>query len=288
MIKSMTAFAREESHGLWGSLAWELRSVNHRYLDVTLRLPEELRALEPAVREMAAQCLKRGKLDCGLRYQPAQGSGGQLEVNSEYAAQVIAASDEVSLLMQASATPTSLDILAWPGVVSEQQADKELLQSAALDSLQLAFDALIANREREGERLQAMLQQRLDAIGPLVETVKQRMPQILNGVRERLRNKLEEFNDSLDATRIEQEMVLLAQKLDVDEELDRLMSHVAEMSHTLERKEAVGRRLDFLMQEFNREANTLGSKSQNTEVTRVSVELKVLIEQMREQIQNIE
>lgn len=288
VLKSMTAFARQESHGDWGELVWELRTVNHRYLDVSLRLPEELRGLEAEVRKRASGVIRRGKLDCTLHYRTRHGTATGLEVNRDLVRALVAASDEVGVLMGASATPTPLDVLAWPGVVCAPTVDKSELSRHALETLEMALASLLETRQREGVRLQALLQERLDAIGPLVGRVRRRMPGILAAQRQRMHDRLGELRDSLDPSRLEQEMVMLTQRLDVEEELDRLLGHVEEMGQVLARDEAVGRRLDFLMQEFNREANTLGSKSQDAEVTRVAVELKVLIEQMREQIQNVE
>jgi uncharacterized protein (TIGR00255 family) len=284
----MTAFARVERKGEWGTLIWELRSLNHRYLETFVRLPEELRALENKVRERAGAVLKRGKVECNLRYKadPAAVTGVQL--NRAYAEQIVAVCEELGGLMGPHAPATPVELLRMPGILQEAEKDLSVVQREALSALDEALDELVAGRRREGERLRDAILQRADAMEPLVARVAERMPQVLQGVRERLLERLKEVRESMDETRIEQELVILAQKMDVDEELDRLGSHLKELRHTLERKEPVGRRLDFLMQEFNREANTLASKSADTEVTKVAVDLKVLIEQMREQVQNIE
>ena len=288
MIKSMTAFARESRSGDIGELAWELRSVNHRYLEPHIRLPEELRALEPAVRERLAARLQRGKVDCALRYVPAPGAVGELRINRRFVEQLLAAARQLGELVGRAAEPAPLDLLRWPGVLIEQDRDLDLVTADALALLDQAIDTLLATREREGERLAELLRERCDRLQESVARVRKRMPAIIEGVRRRLAERLAEIRGELDPSRLEQEMALLAARLDVDEEMDRLTAHVAEVRDVLRRDEPVGRRLDFLMQELNREANTLGSKSADVETTRESVEMKVLIEQMREQIQNLE
>jgi uncharacterized protein (TIGR00255 family) len=288
MIKSMTAFARESRLGAFGELAWELRSVNHRFLEPHLRLPEELRGLEPAVRDRLAARIQRGEVECGLGGVPATGAVGSLRVNRAFVEQLLAAGGEVAALIGSSAEPSAFDLLRWPGVIQEQERDLDQVTAAALDLLERAIDTLLATREREGARLAALLVERCDRLQESVVRVRARMPQVMEGVRRRLADRLAEIRGELDAGRLEQEMALLASRLDVDEEMDRLTAHVAEVRDVLRRDEPVGRRLDFLMQELNREANTLGSKSSDVEVTREAVEMKVLIEQMREQIQNLE
>jgi len=288
MIRSMTAFARKENQGEWGSLQLELRSVNHRYLELSPRLPEELRSLEPAVRERVGARLGRGKVDCNVRYQPPQTASGELALNIELVKQLAHASREVDNIIYNPAPVNSLEVMRWPGVLEAPGVDEEQLQVALLGLLDQALDEMNANREREGEKLQGIILQRCDAIEAVVTQVRQRLPEILAALRQRLEDRLGELKQELDPARLEQEMVLLTQKLDVDEEMDRLATHVEEVRRVLQADEPVGRRLDFLMQELNREANTLGSKSVDNETTKASVELKVLIEQMREQIQNIE
>lgn len=287
MIRSMTAFARQEREGDWGVLTWELRSVNHRYLEVGLRLPDELRSLETAVRERAARRLGRGKLDCTLRYKPAQRRAA-LALDAQAVEQVLAACEQIrSRLWDASAI-SPLDLLRWPGVIQEESTDPAPLTEAALALFDAALNELVATREREGAQIDEILRTRLDAMEPLVASARTRLPEVLARIRDKLRQRVAELTANPDPDRLEQELAFLAQKMDVDEELDRLTGHIAEARRVLKLGEPVGRRLDFLMQEFNREANTLGSKSADSETTKVSVELKVLIEQMREQVQNVE
>lgn len=289
MIRSMTAFARQEREGDWGVLTWELRSVNHRYLEVSLRLPDELRGLEAAVRERAGRRLGRGKLDCNLRFRPAPRRAADLQLDEQLLAQVLAASEQIRARLPPPApVPSPLDVLRWPGVIQEEVRDLVPLADAALNLFDEALAELVATREREGAQILGLLGARLDAMEPLVADARARIPEILGRIRDKLRTRVAELVAAPDADRLEQELAYLAQKMDVDEELDRLTGHIAEMRRVLTLAEPVGRRLDFLMQEFNREANTLGSKSADVETTRVSVELKVLIEQMREQIQNVE
>ncbi|MGB0722930.1 MAG: YicC/YloC family endoribonuclease [Gammaproteobacteria bacterium] len=288
MIRSMTAFAREERGGDWGQITWEIRSVNHRFLEVSVRMPEELRGLEMKVREQVQRRLKRGKVELGLRFRAAETGGNQVSLDREQAQRMLALCDEMATMMEASKPLSPVDILRLPGVMREAETDMDAARNATLDGLGAALDSLVESREREGARLRDMLVERVEAMKPLVLKVRERMPRVLDEIRERLRTRLAEIDENLDTGRIEQEMVILTQKLDVDEELDRLGSHIQELGEALDRKEPVGRRLDFLMQEFNREANTLASKSADKDVSNAAIELKVLIEQMREQVQNIE
>ncbi len=288
MIRSMTAFARKESDTPNGLLVWELRSVNHRFSEVSLRLPEELRAVEPGIRKAVAGRVKRGKVDANLRFQPAADTGQSIEIDKELTARLAHTTREVDQLLYNAAPISALEVLRWPGVIKAAERDGAQLVTDAMALLAEALDELVATREREGEKLKQAISARIDAIEAQLDIVRQRLPDILQAMRERLMARLREIQGELDPARIEQEIVILANKADVDEELDRLTTHVAEVRRVLEQDEPVGRRLDFLMQEFNREANTLGSKSVHADTTGVSVELKVLIEQMREQIQNIE
>ncbi len=288
MICSMTSFSRRESRDELGELVCELRSVNHRYLELFVRLPEELRALEPLVRERVAARLGRGKVDCLFRFVPSKSATAGVAVNQRFAQQIIDAAGEVGHLLHESVPPRAMDILRWPGVLETEEVDLTPVHQKAAQLLDETLDGLIESRRREGGRLAELITQRCGAMREEVTKVKQLMPQLLVSLRDRLRARLAELTAELDEGRIEQEMVLLTQRLDVDEEMDRLQTHLDEVEAVLARDEPVGRRLDFLMQELNREANTLGSKSNDVEMTRVSVELKVLIEQMREQIQNIE
>ncbi|WP_234422156.1 YicC/YloC family endoribonuclease [Sedimenticola thiotaurini] len=284
----MTSFSRRESRDELGELVCELRSVNHRYLELFVRLPEELRALEPVVRERVAARLGRGKVDCQFRFVPSKNATAGVAVNERFAQQIIDAAGEIGQMLHQSVPPRAIDILRWPGVLETEELDLTPVHQRATSLLEEALDGLVESRQREGQRLAELIVQRCESMREQVTKAKQLMPQLLVSLRDRLRARLVELTAELDEGRIEQEMVLLTQRLDVDEEMDRLLTHLDEVEAVLERDEPVGRRLDFLMQELNREANTLGSKSNDVEMTRVSVELKVLIEQMREQIQNIE
>ncbi|WP_461482545.1 YicC/YloC family endoribonuclease [Porticoccus sp.] len=287
MPSSMTAFARQTIEGPWGSAAWEIRSVNHRYLEPGFRLPETVRDIEMALRELARKHLQRGKVDCILQLNIAQESG-HLAVNQALAQQYIAASQQLSGLMDNPAPVSPLDILRWPGVLKEPEIDREQLKHTLLELFGQALTQLAEGRRREGEKLAQLIEQRLDAIAVEVTAVRDKLPLLLAAQRQKILDRLAEVSANLDQDRLEQELVLLAQKADVDEELDRLETHLGEIRRVLKRSEPIGRRLDFLMQELNREANTLSSKSIASDTTNSAVELKVLIEQMREQIQNIE
>lgn len=288
MIRSMTAFARVDGDQAGADLTWELRSVNHRYLEAFVRLPDELRAMEPLVRERVNARLGRGKLECVLRCRWAPSQAAALELDPERLKAVLDACREIETRSAEATSPGVIDLLRWPGVVREPEPDTGAVQAQALALLDQALDELVATREREGEQIQALLAARLDGIEQQVARARERLPEVRGAIREKLETRLAELLEKVDNDRLEQELVMLAQKMDVDEELDRLDGHVAETRRVLTRDEPVGRRLDFLMQEFNREANTLGSKSADGETTAVAVELKVLIEQMREQVQNVE
>lgn len=288
MIRSMTAFSRKEHTAPWGTLSWELRSVNHRYLEVHPRLPDTLRDLENPVREALRNGLSRGKVECTLKLKAEHITPASLEINETYVKQLLDAAHKIGSLTGESGTLSVTALLNWPGVVATPETDQSEIQQAALSLLKDALKDFIANREREGQVLNTIISERLDGIDEQVKIVRQHLPEILQAQKEKLKARLEEISANVDQDRLEQEIVYLAQKTDVDEELDRLETHVKEVRRTLKQGGAVGRRLDFLMQELNREANTLGSKSINTLTTQAAVELKVLIEQMREQIQNIE
>ncbi|WP_297528648.1 YicC/YloC family endoribonuclease [Thiohalobacter sp.] len=288
MILSMTAFARQEREAAWGALTWELRSVNHRYLEVIVRLPEELRGLEPHIRERVGERLRRGKVECNLRVRLAPVAGSALELDDELIGQLATAAATVAGRFGEAAPVDPLDVLRWPGVIHEQQPDLGPVREDVMAAFGDALEELVATRRREGAHIRELLLARLAAMEPIVAGVRARLPEVRDRVRERLLARLEEAGVQADPGRLEQELVFVAQKMDVDEELDRLEGHIKEVRQVLERDEAVGRRLDFLMQELNREANTLGSKSADAETTRASVDLKVLIEQMREQVQNVE
>ncbi|HEI8868664.1 YicC/YloC family endoribonuclease [Serratia sp. AKBS12] len=287
MIRSMTAYARREIKGEWGSAAWELRSVNQRYLETYIRLPEQFRSLEPVVRERIRARLTRGKVECNLRFELDPSAQSSLLLNEKLAKQLVEAANWVKMQSDEGEI-NPIDVLRWPGVMSAQEQDLDAISAQLMQALDGALDDFIAARESEGTALKALIEQRLDGVSGEVSKVRAQMPNILQWQRERLVSKLEEAQVQLESTRLEQELVLMAQRIDVAEELDRLDAHVKETHNILKKKEAVGRRLDFMMQEFNRESNTLASKSINAEVTTSAIELKVLIEQMREQIQNIE
>ncbi|MFP1681711.1 YicC/YloC family endoribonuclease [Alloalcanivorax sp. C16-1] len=287
MIRSMTAFARADRHLQGAELAWELRSVNHRYLELIPRLPDALRGLENATRERCRQRLGRGKVDIALRYQP-DATDAELELNEALVKRLSDAARRVGDLIMHPGQVNPLEVLQFPGVLSARQIDGDALEAAALELLDQALDALLETREREGEQLGKMILDRLDRVEQQVERVRQALPAIRDALRERLKQRVQDAVDSPDPDRLEQELVLAAQKMDVDEELDRLVTHVAEVRRVVTKGGPAGRRLDFLMQELNREANTLGSKSVDADTTAAAVELKVLIEQMREQVQNIE
>lgn len=287
MIYSMTAFARLEIKKDWGDAVWEIRSVNQRYLENFLRLPEQFRSLENTLREKLRQNLTRGKIECTLRIDNKQQNISKLSLNEELAQQVIQSLQW--LKQQAGEGEINLnDVLRYPGVVEIPEQDLDMISQDLLTAFDELLIEFIAMRAREGEKLQAIIQQRLDSITLEAEKVRSKMPEILQWQRERLQQRFEEIQLQTDPQRLEQEMVLLAQRIDVAEELDRLQMHVKETSSILKKGGAIGRKLDFMMQELNRESNTLASKSINAEVTASAVELKVLIEQMREQIQNLE
>jgi len=288
MIKSMTAFARVQQSEKFGTLTWELRSVNSRYLDINCRMPEDFRAQEGRVRECINKRLQRGKIECGLRFIPEQLTETGIEVNEVLVKSLINACQQINARLHQPSEINPVDILNWPGVVAEPEHDYKSIFEASEKLLLLALDELIENRLREGERMEKLIRDRCSSLQQIVDKVRQQLPDIQQRYREKLTARLEELKAGVDRERLEQELVFLAQKMDVDEELDRLDAHLTELNDVLDRDEAVGRRLDFLMQELNREANTLGSKSADISTTQASVELKVLIEQMREQIQNIE
>lgn len=288
MVRSMTAFARQQIRNEFGELTWELRSVNHRYLEVAVRLPEELRMLEPSVRERLNQRLGRGKVECGLRYKPATNLGSEFRVNDVLVKQLLDAANQLMHHLHSSQLPPIMDILRWPGVLEVEERDFTPVQQAAIELFDSTLDEFIESREREGGRLAELIEQRVQGMHEQVELARQRLPQVITGVRERLLARLAEVSETLDTERLEQEMALLAQRLDVDEEMDRLTTHLGEVERVLKTDKPIGRRMDFLMQELNREANTLGSKSVDSDTTKISVEMKVLIEQMREQVQNLE
>jgi uncharacterized protein (TIGR00255 family) len=288
MAASMTAFARKQQEYDWGTLSWEIRSVNHRYLEPGLRLPELLRPLEPAIRDALRKAIARGKVDCQVRIQTREEVTRQEELNFAIVGQLSDMSQQVHSIIPNASPLTINEILRWPGVLQEHEVDATPIQRDAMNLLQATLADFNTARQREGEELAQLIRQRLTAISDIVTSIRERLPDILQRQQDNIRSRLDSLKTELDPARLEQEIVLLAQKADVDEELDRLATHVAEVERVLGTHEPIGRRLDFLMQELNREANTLSSKSIVAETTMNAVELKVLIEQMREQIQNIE
>jgi len=288
MTSSMTAFSRQQQEQEWGSLTWEIRSVNHRYLESSVRLPESFRALENGVREAVRKRLTRGKVECQLRFQSEANVSSSLHLNKALIRQLIQANIEIEQITGTSSNLSNMEVLRWPGVIEEQDFDRTSIEKQALTLFSAALDDLVATRAREGAELQGFIKQRIDSIREIVVNIRNKMPEILAKQKQNILDRLAELQAELEPTRLEQEVSLLAQKADVEEELDRLDSHLNEVERVLAAKGQKGRRLDFLMQELNREANTLSSKSIVVETTLSAVELKVLIEQMREQIQNVE
>ncbi|UJF22030.1 YicC/YloC family endoribonuclease [Shewanella sp. OMA3-2] len=287
MIQSMTAYARIEHKADWGTASWEIRSVNQRYLETYLRLPEQFRSFEPVLRDRLRKRLNRGKVEVNLRYELADSSSNALQLNQDLAKQLLDAANW--LKQEAGQGELSLtDVLRWPGVLASAEQDMDSIGAELMKAFDSAIDQFIEARGREGSAIKDMLLSRLDGVTEQIKVVRDHMPTVMLYQREKLTNRLAEISGELDPARIEQEMVLLAQKQDVAEEMDRLEAHVTEACRILKKGGSEGRRLDFMMQEFNRESNTLASKSISAEITSAAVELKVLIEQMREQIQNVE
>ncbi len=289
MIRSMTGFARVERQYDFGRLSWEMRSVNHRYLDIGLRLPEEFRPLEADIRQCLGQYLSRGKIEANLRFSEAAGAKGSgLELNLALARELLDVHGEMSRLVQSEQQPDIGQMLKWPGIIEEKRPDPTPLQAAAMELLVEAAQELQTGRGREGEQMANAIRERLTGVAALTANIRSWLPEIRTALKQRMQDRIADLPMPLDPGRIEQEVAILSQKIDVDEELDRLDAHVEEVYRVLDLTEPVGRRLDFLMQEFNRESNTLSSKSIDQRTTQAAVDLKVLIEQMREQVQNVE
>ncbi len=288
MANSMTAFARETGSAEWGTVTCELRSVNHRYLEINPRLTDELRQLEPRIREAVAGRIKRGRVDCFLKVQTHETAQDDFVVDQDLLTRVARLGGETLKQFPHLAPLPVSEVLRWPGVVQVRGVDSEELNQTAMDLVERALERIAAGRAREGERLRAILEERLAEAAGLVEGLKARAPELMQAFRQRVAEKLEDAGANLDPERVEQELVIYVQKSDATEEIDRLRIHLDEVREVLAAQGSIGRRLDFLMQELNREANTLGSKSFDMELTQAAVDLKVLIEQMREQIQNIE
>ena len=287
MPRSMTAFARNTTDFPWGSVTCELRSVNHRFLETGFRLPETLRQVEMSLREIARKKLSRGKVDCSIQLA-FNSTDATVSADLTLAKQYIELAQQLAVQIDNPAAISPLDIMRWPGVLKEQDVESKHLQTAAIETFKLTVSQLLEGRQREGDKLADMIEQRLVGIQEQTTIVRENLPDILAHQRTRLEEKMADMKSQLDESRLEQEMVIIANRTDVDEELDRLDVHIAEIRRVLQSSDSIGRRLDFLMQELNREANTLGSKSIAGVTTQASVELKVLIEQMREQIQNLE
>jgi len=288
MTNSMTGFSRCSSEQATASLVWELRTVNHRYLDVIVKLPEDLRGLESSIRKSIAETISRGKVECHLRYKSSDTQQSELMINEDYATAILKACQKISKPLHQPSELNVIEVLKWPGVVQEPEKDLTSVMTDALSLFEQTLNDLCESKKSEGLRMQIMLEERCAAMKLIVAQERKRRPELVKKTREKLLDKVKELSIEHDTNRFEQEIAYIAQKMDVDEELDRLESHFVEIEEILKREEAIGRRLDFMMQELNREANTLGSKSTDIETTKASVELKVLIEQMREQVQNIE
>jgi uncharacterized protein (TIGR00255 family) len=288
MIRSMTGFARRERQGPWGTLVCELRTVNHRYLEIALRLPDELKALDNEVRQSVAAALRRGKVDANLYLKAAAGSTRSLELDQMLLDELVARIEQVRTRLPNLAAVSPVELLRWPGVIREAEVDAKPVLIAAMELLREALTELNETRHREGQRIRELLLSRCTAMRAQTQLVKTRLPEVSQRLRERIVERISQLGVTPDSERLEQELVLYAHKMDVDEELDRLAGHLEEVTGALDSSEPAGRRLDFLMQELNREANTLSSKSQDGETTKAAVDMKVMIEQMREQVQNIE
>lgn len=287
MPRSMTAFARNTVDFSWGSVSCELRSVNHRFLETGFRLPETMREVEMQLREIARKKLTRGKVDIALQVS-FNNNDAAVSADMVLAKRYIDIAEQMANELQNPAPISPLEIMRWPGILKDQDVKSQSLHKAAIQTFSETVDQLLEGRQREGDKLAEMIEQRLSGIETQLAIVRENLPTILEHQRTRLNEKLESLRCQVDEDRLEQEMVIISNRADVDEELDRLEAHISEIRRVLNSKESIGRRLDFLMQELNREANTLGSKSIAGVTTQASVELKVLIEQMREQIQNIE
>ena len=288
MLNSMTGFARETAETPLGTMTCEMRAVNHRFLDIQFRLPEGLRSKEAELRNHIGASVRRGKVECALYLKKSTATGTELHVNEALVEQLAARACEISKILPETHALDPIDVLRWPGIVAEPEIDTEPLFEVTAALVGKTLRALENMRANEGKRISGMIESRLEDILSIASTVRERIPDVLDAVRARQKERIDKLDVEADPARLETELALIAQKLDVAEELDRLESHVSEVHTAMDSDQPVGRRLDFLMQELNREANTLGSKSADTETTSATIELKVLIEQMREQIQNVE
>ncbi|MCH9698544.1 MAG: YicC family protein [Gammaproteobacteria bacterium] len=288
MTQSMTAFSTTAAQDNNMQFTWEIRSVNQRFLDISIRLPQMFRSLESEIRQKTTHVIKRGKVECLLTLKESQQNHTLIELNTELVNQIIVACREITAQQPSVSPPNVMEILSWPGVQVEQQLEIDTVTPVIFEALDRTLCDLTAMRQREGEQLASLLHNKCDQVKQHTSNARQRLPQVLDQIRLRIIDRIKLLEIEPDTDRLEQEIVYLAQKMDITEELDRLDTHVLEIKNTLQKNEAIGRRLDFLMQELNREANTIGSKSADTTISQVSIELKVLIEQMREQVQNIE
>ena len=288
MTHSMTAFARQESSTESYVLAWEMRSVNHRYLEINIRVPDSLRSIENSIRGAIRSNFTRGKIECHLRYQITENSSSSIKIDTQLVSNLLSATEQIKILSEETSPLGMSEILKWPGVIIDNDSDSLALESDAISLFKKTMEDLQTSRAREGKELGSFIQARSHSVLEIIAKTRELMPQILTRERNQLLEKISKLKIDVDSSRLEAEIVLLTQKADIEEELDRLHTHITEVQRVLTLKESKGRRLDFLMQELNREANTLSSKSIVIETTRSAVDLKVLIEQMREQIQNVE
>jgi uncharacterized protein (TIGR00255 family) len=287
-IKSMTAYARGQFSDENSSFEWELRSVNHRYLDVSMHLPSALLSHQNELKEQIRHALKRGKIEAKLSYESTSASSYDILINKAQVKALLNARQQIEALSEKPVALSTMDILNWKGVIETPQTDLSDIAKQVQSLLEKTLDDLIATRLREGQQLSQFITLRCDEIETIVQSIRVRRKEVLLALREKVLKRIADLDLTLDENRLEQELVIQAQRLDVTEEIDRLSAHIQEVTLVLQRKDAVGRRLDFLMQELNREVNTLGSKSNDSKTTQAVVDLKVLIEQMREQVQNIE
>lgn len=288
MIHSMTAFAREQSQGEWGVMTCEMRSINHRYLEISMHLSEALRMFEGQIRELIRKTVKRGKIECSIRYRAGQDVNTAFVLNKSLIAELAKASEDISALLKSPAQVSASDILRFPGVLETKESDQSVLQVEVMQLVEHTLKDLLAAREREGSELTRLFLERMDHMQAEMVKVRGRLPIVIKEAQDRLNKRFTDARVELDPARIEQEMVMFAQKIDIAEEIDRTETHINEVRRVLKSGGAAGRRLDFLLQELNREANTMGSKSTDSVITHAAVEMKVLIEQVREQVQNVE
>lgn len=288
MIHSMTAFAREQRQGEWGVMTCEMRSINHRYLEISMHLSEALRMFEGQIRELIRKTVTRGKIECSIRYRSGQDVNTAFVLNKSLIVELAKASEDISALLKSPAPVSASDILRFPGVLETKESDQSVLQVEVMQLVEHALKDLLAAREREGSELTRLFLERMDHMQAEMVKVRGRLPLVIKEAQERLNKRFTDARVELDPARIEQEMVMFAQKIDIAEEIDRTETHINEVRRVLKSGGAAGRRLDFLLQELNREANTMGSKSTDSVITHAAVEMKVLIEQVREQVQNVE